>query len=1021
MTTELHSKAGYPLGDRPTIRASLDPLPVTFVNNRVRVGLHGRNDTDFIELDYQITRNAKIETLKMMSQTKVAVFKRLRQENPKLEFIVRLYDDRIGATRRRPTPAEFASRFIPIIKSLQAYAVKFEIHNEPNHQELYEGWGPTVNDAKDFNKWFLDVYQLIKSAVPWAQLGFPGLALHHGGWRGDLPWAQACAEAIRRADWLGCHCYWQFGNHLSFDWGLYFTEYHKLFPDKHIEITEFGDSSPDLDRDLMARQYVEYYQALQPFGVYLRSASSFLATSPDAMWRQFCWADLDAQTPYPIVGAVGSLARTQVVTEDAVDALQGVKDWRGLLPTRHRALPYDKRDVKGVTYVVIHHSAGSSSWSANAGGGGNGLAGWDVTQTDRDPYPEITYHFVVNADGLIERCHSLDVLSWHAGGPGMPAPGGVGINNWKGVAICLPGNFMGSAVPTDAQLQSTARLCQALLKQLPGATIVGHKDITPPRATQCPGDTWAPAAGGGYRDALLDLVGSAPVTPPAYACSLTANAPLRMDTGAVIIMPVTVKNNGSRTWAAGGANPVHISYHWADASGKQLLHDGERTDLPGDLGNGQQATVSAKLKAPSTAGVFELQWDLVEEGVTWFSERGVPMVKEAVTVSAPGPAPTPTPLPVIWSATASHASVDAGKALDNNPATSWSAGVPQSQGAWFMIDMGANCVINSFKAQFPKGGHPRGFGLYGSIDKASWIKLGESSDNRGDLDLTFAETRVRYVRMDLLVPPWSIGEITIPVLSMRAWTATASHNNKDAPKALDGKSDSAWTTGAPQAPGMWFQVDLGEETRIRRFALASSKDEAPRGYTLSSSLDGQTWRELASRPLNYSPVDVTLGLPLARYLRVETTAADKLNAVWTIGECTIDTAANWTIQASHNTAEAAQASDGNEATSWTSSIAQTNEMWLQIDLGEELPVGKVVLENQGKEFPRGLTVKTSTDGQNWTQVAKIVRFYAGPAEASFTPVQARHVRLEQSSDVVQVNRWPIPWSVSEISIFPTNA
>ncbi|MDO9066704.1 MAG: peptidoglycan recognition family protein, partial [Chloroflexota bacterium] len=335
-------------------------------------------------------------------------------------FIVRLYDDRVGTNQRRPTPAEFAARFIPVINSLRLYAVKFEVHNEPNHQDLYEGWGPTLTDAKEFKLWFLDVYQRIKTAVPWAQLGFPGLALHHGGWRGDLPWVQACAEAVRKADWLGCHCYWQFGNHLNFDWGLYFTEYHKLFPDKKIEITEFGDSSPNLDRAVTAKQYAEYYQALQPFGVYVRSASAFIATSPDPMWRQFAWADLDTKQPFPVVGAVAAINRTQVVEEAFVDKLAGVKDWRGLLPTRDRALPYDRRDVKGITYVVIHHTAGPSNWSANAGGGGHGLAGWDVTQTERDPYPEITYHFVVNADGTIERCHSLDVLAWHAGAKGLP-------------------------------------------------------------------------------------------------------------------------------------------------------------------------------------------------------------------------------------------------------------------------------------------------------------------------------------------------------------------------------------------------------------------------------------------------------------------------------------------------------------------------------------------------------------------------------------------------------------------------
>ena len=37
--------------------------------------------------------------------------------------------------------------------SLRPYATKFEIHNEPNHVDLYEGWGPSLDQARDFNRW----------------------------------------------------------------------------------------------------------------------------------------------------------------------------------------------------------------------------------------------------------------------------------------------------------------------------------------------------------------------------------------------------------------------------------------------------------------------------------------------------------------------------------------------------------------------------------------------------------------------------------------------------------------------------------------------------------------------------------------------------------------------------------------------------------------------------------------------------------------------------------------------------
>ena len=39
-----------------------------------------------------------------------------------------------------------------------------------------------------------------------------------------------------------------------------------------------------------------------------------------------------------------------------------------------------------------------------------------------------------------------------------------------------------------------------------------------------------------------------------------------------------------------------------------------------------------RLKAPETAGDYLLELDLVEEGVTWFSEVGVPPLRVRVDV-----------------------------------------------------------------------------------------------------------------------------------------------------------------------------------------------------------------------------------------------------------------------------------------------------------------------------------------------------------------------------------------------------
>jgi hypothetical protein len=298
-----------PLG---TPRPTATPQPA---GRTVRVGLGGRNDAAFQEGDYQLIGAAKIETLKMMSLTDPAVFARIRKENPDVEFIVRLYDDRMNANGH-PTPKEFADRMIPIMRGLQPYAVKFEVGNEPNHFRRIEGWGPTDADAQNFNAWFLEVYGLLKMAHPWAELGYPALATPDSYHR-DKAWLALTGEAVERADWLGVHCYWQSPPDkpsTMFDeaHGLCFKYYHELFPAKPLELTEFDNDNvvwdiPPLTPEQIAQEVVTYYQELFKYP-YIRSASAFIMSSPDSQWDYFAWRT-DAGGFKPVVAAVADMAR----------------------------------------------------------------------------------------------------------------------------------------------------------------------------------------------------------------------------------------------------------------------------------------------------------------------------------------------------------------------------------------------------------------------------------------------------------------------------------------------------------------------------------------------------------------------------------------------------------------------------------------------------------------------------------------------------------------------------------------
>lgn len=278
------------------------------------VGVCGRNDHNFQDSDVRLIEAAGIELVKMMSFTNPASFAAVRTAKPDCQFIVRLYDGRIGRGYHT-SPQEFVDVMAPVMESLRQFTDLFEVHNEPNHLAGIEGWGQEDHHARDFNDWFLDVVYLLDVACPWAKVGFPGLAIPHR----DIEWLEICSDAILAADWLGCHNYWQNptsddANHLSDDWGLRFKRYHQNYPDKPLHITEFGNSNcqnPALpfDRPTVAREYVEYYQELFKHP-YVESASSFLMSAPQEEWSDFCWRDEGGHF-HPVVGMVGAMDRPE--------------------------------------------------------------------------------------------------------------------------------------------------------------------------------------------------------------------------------------------------------------------------------------------------------------------------------------------------------------------------------------------------------------------------------------------------------------------------------------------------------------------------------------------------------------------------------------------------------------------------------------------------------------------------------------------------------------------------------------
>jgi hypothetical protein len=107
---------------------------------------------------------------------------------------------------------------------------------------------------------------------------------------------------------------------------------------------------------------------------------------------------------------------------------------------------------------------------------------------------------------------------------------------------------------------------------------------------------------------------------------------LLLISGTTGIVAVVVSNVGSDIWPSQGSQPVNFSYHWLNHQGEVVVFDGERTPLPRDLRSRDSVLLLAKVKAPDQPGQYFLRASMVQEGVTWFDERGSLAAEIPVTV-----------------------------------------------------------------------------------------------------------------------------------------------------------------------------------------------------------------------------------------------------------------------------------------------------------------------------------------------------------------------------------------------------
>ena len=134
------------------------------------------------------------------------------------------------------------------------------------------------------------------------------------------------------------------------------------------------------------------------------------------------------------------------------------------------------RPLNQVKFLAVHHSAGPDTQTPEV------IANFHINSNG---WGGIGYHFLIAKDGIV--FYVGDISTARANVAGL---------NEQVIGICLIGNFTAGRVPSNAQFDSTNKLCDFFISNYPDLpnvnswdSVRGHKDL-PGQSTACPGDNW---------------------------------------------------------------------------------------------------------------------------------------------------------------------------------------------------------------------------------------------------------------------------------------------------------------------------------------------------------------------------------------------------------------------------------------------------------------------------------------------------------------------------------------------------
>jgi hypothetical protein len=167
----------------------------------------------------------------------------------------------------------------------------------------------------------------------------------------------------------------------------------------------------------------------------------------------------------------------------------------------------------------------------------------------------------------------------------------------------------------------------ALIEVLPRQTSANKKlDITFSAAT-------VPLPRSAFRATITPRLMLAPGT----CFTLTKDHPVVLRPGSRTTIQVTVENVGGTTWPAmgkgDGSYKINLGDHWRGKTNNVVIADDARAGLLFDMSPGRQTVLPITVTAPSGAGDYSLEFDMIQEKVGWFASEGSEVSKVDVVVT----------------------------------------------------------------------------------------------------------------------------------------------------------------------------------------------------------------------------------------------------------------------------------------------------------------------------------------------------------------------------------------------------